>query len=41
MALGRLGTPEDVAQLVAYLATAEPNFMSGQAFVLDGFQWVT
>ncbi|MFI4988178.1 MAG: SDR family NAD(P)-dependent oxidoreductase [Alphaproteobacteria bacterium] len=41
IALGRLGTPEDVAQLVAYLATAEPNFMSGQAFVLDGFQWVT
>ena len=40
IALGRLGSPADVAQLVAYLATAEPNFMTGQAFVLDGFQWV-
>ncbi|MGO8867521.1 MAG: SDR family NAD(P)-dependent oxidoreductase [Alphaproteobacteria bacterium] len=40
IALGRLGGPEDVAQLVAYLATAEPSFMSGQALILDGFQWV-
>jgi 3-oxoacyl-[acyl-carrier protein] reductase len=40
IALGRLGTPADVAQLVAFLATAEPNFITGQAFVIDGFQWV-
>ena len=40
IALGRLGTPADVAQLVAFLATAEPFFVTGQAFVIDGFQWV-
>jgi len=40
IALGRLGTPADVAQLVAFLATVEPNFMTGQDFKIDGFQWV-
>ena len=40
IALGRLGTPADVAELVAFLATVEPNFITGQAFVIDGFQWV-
>jgi 3-oxoacyl-[acyl-carrier protein] reductase len=41
IALGRLGTPEDVAGLVAFLATTEPNFITGQAFVVDGCQWIT
>jgi 3-oxoacyl-[acyl-carrier protein] reductase len=40
IALGRLGAPADVAQLVAFLATAEPLFITGQNFVIDGFQWV-
>ncbi len=40
IALGRLGTPEDVAQLVGFLATAEPCFINGQALIIDGFQWV-
>jgi 3-oxoacyl-[acyl-carrier protein] reductase len=40
IALGRLGSPQDVAQLVVFLATAEPNFITGQDFVIDGFQWV-
>lgn len=40
IALGRLGTPQDVAQMVAFLATVEPNFVTGQSFVIDGFQWV-
>ncbi len=39
IALQRLGTPADVAQLVAFLATAEPFFITGQAFTIDGFQW--
>lgn len=37
--LNRVGTPQDVAQLVAFLATVEPNFITGQDFVVDGFQW--
>jgi 3-oxoacyl-[acyl-carrier protein] reductase len=40
IALGRLGSPQDVAQLVAFLATVEPNFITGQDFKIDGFQWV-
>lgn len=40
IALNRLGTPADVAQLVAFLATVEPNFITGQDFKIDGFQWV-
>lgn len=39
IALGRLGTPADVAQVVAFLACAEPLFMTGQAISIDGFQW--
>lgn len=37
--LGRVGTPQDIGQLVAFLATVEPNFITGQDFVIDGFQW--
>lgn len=37
--LNRLGTPADVAQLVAFLACTEPFFITGQAFTIDGFQW--
>lgn len=39
IALGRVGTPRDVAELVAFLATVEPNFITGQDFIIDGFQW--
>jgi 3-oxoacyl-[acyl-carrier protein] reductase len=37
--LGRLGRPADVAQLVAFLATSEPCYITGEHFVIDGFQW--
>ncbi len=40
ISLERLGTPRDVANVVAFLATAEPSFMTGQTLVIDGFQWV-
>lgn len=40
IALGRLGTPADVAELVVFLATVESNFITGQDFKVDGFQWV-
>lgn len=39
IALGRLGCVEDVANLVNFLATSEPCFMTGQTFVVDGFQF--
>lgn len=40
IALGRSGTPADVAQLLAFLALSEPCFITGQDFVIDGMQWV-
>jgi 3-oxoacyl-[acyl-carrier protein] reductase len=39
IALGRVGTPEDVASIVRYLAIEAHMFMTGQHFVVDGFQW--
>ncbi len=39
IAMGRVGTPEDVASLVAYLGTEAHMFITGQHFVVDGFQW--
>lgn len=40
ISLGRVGTPEDVASVVTFLATAEPNFITGQDIQIDGMQWV-
>jgi meso-butanediol dehydrogenase/(S,S)-butanediol dehydrogenase/diacetyl reductase len=34
--LGRLGRPEDVAALFAFLASDDAAFITGQAFVIDG-----
>lgn len=41
VALGRIGTPADIGEVVAFLATVEPNFISGQAITVDGCQWIT
>ncbi|HEY8337092.1 MAG TPA: 3-oxoacyl-ACP reductase family protein [Tardiphaga sp.] len=38
--LGRIGTPEDIAVVVAFLATVEPNFITGEVVDVDGGQWV-
>jgi 3-oxoacyl-[acyl-carrier protein] reductase len=34
--LGRLGQPEEVASLVAYLASAEAGFITGSSLTVDG-----
>lgn len=34
--LGRLGTPEDVAALVAFLASDDAAYVTGSTFVIDG-----
>jgi len=34
--LGRMGTPEDVAGLVAFLASDDASYISGSTFVVDG-----
>lgn len=35
-AVGRLGTPEEIAALAVYLASDESTFVTGQAIVIDG-----
>jgi glucose 1-dehydrogenase len=34
--LGRLGTPEDVAGVVAFLASEDAAYITGATFVVDG-----
>jgi 2-keto-3-deoxy-L-fuconate dehydrogenase len=34
--MGRLGTPEEIAEMVAYLASDMAGFTTGQAFAIDG-----
>jgi 3-oxoacyl-[acyl-carrier protein] reductase len=38
--LGRIGTPEDIAEVVAFLATVSPNFITGEIIDVDGGQYV-
>lgn len=40
IAMKRVGTPQDVASVVTFLSTSEPNFLTGQDIQVDGMQWV-
>ena len=33
---GRMGTPEEVANLVCFLASHEADFITGQDYIIDG-----
>ena len=35
-----MGTPEDIAEVVAFLASVEPNFLTGEVVDVDGGQWI-
>ena len=37
--LGRLETPEDVAAVVAFLASSDAGYITGQSIVVDGGMW--
>jgi len=39
IALNRVGSPQDVAEVVSFLALSDPCFITGQAITVDGFQW--
>ena len=38
-ALGRLGTPEEIASVIAFLLSSEASFITGVVDVVDG-SWV-
>ena len=38
--MGRMGTPEDIAEVIHFLATANPLFMTGEILDVDGGQWI-
>lgn len=38
--LGRWGSPEDIANMVAYLASPAGDWITGSIFVIDGGEWL-
>jgi NAD(P)-dependent dehydrogenase (short-subunit alcohol dehydrogenase family) len=38
--LGRSGNPEEIANLIAFLASDEADFITGQNYIIDGGRWL-
>lgn len=38
--LGRLGTPEEIANLAAFLLSDDANYINGECITMDGGQWL-
>ena len=34
--LGRIGTPDDIAVIVQFMATVQPNYLTGEIIDVDG-----
>ena len=34
--LGRMGNPEDIAKTVAFLASSDASYITGQTLIVDG-----
>jgi NAD(P)-dependent dehydrogenase (short-subunit alcohol dehydrogenase family) len=39
--LGRWGTPRDIANMVAFLASPAGDWITGGIFVVDGGEWLS
>ncbi|MEP6781012.1 MAG: SDR family oxidoreductase [Gemmatimonadaceae bacterium] len=39
--LGRWGSPRDVANMVAFLASPAGDWITGSIFVVDGGEWLS
>lgn len=38
--LGRSGNPEEIANLIAFLASDEADYITGQNYIIDGGRWL-
>ena len=38
--MGYVGEPEDVANVVAFLASEEARYITGQSLLIDGGRWM-